>query len=429
MNFSKLTNGSLPLLTLVLFLCAAAAPALVRADEIQERFDAAFQALNEERYYTAKELLSELIEDYPTLHRARLELARAEYLSSDLEAAEAQIQEVLKDPEVPPSVRTTLLAFLAQIRDDKQVFEDRHQWAGQVYGGLMYDSNVNFGTARDIGIGGFLLAKERDDGAGVASAGVLHTYNPNVRFRSGEKTGFFLWQTQGNAYYRGYYDETDFNLGVLTLRTGPTWLVPDEWRFNIGLQGDQIWYGGSDLGFFTSLNPNATWYLDDGVTEISAFVTLANRNYNRAIDVGRDGDLIRGGASIRRYYRDRRANAEIGIAYTDYEVDNNVFDFFSYQTPEAYVAGAYDAWNRGTIYGRIGFRHFDYDGQEPLPLPPASRDDDEWRLTAGFTHDIESGFLSGWAVRGEWLYTDNESSNPLFDFDRHQVSLGLERSF
>jgi len=429
-----LTRGYTPLKTLIL-LAFVGLPAIAMAeshatadDEIQARFEEALDALNAEKVYTARRLLKSLLADYPTLHRARLELARADYLARDYDAAEAEIQQVLDDPDVPPSVRTTLLAFQAQIRDDRSTFEQRHGWTGQIYAGLMYDSNVNFGVGRDIvDINGQLFtvnpqSQETSDGAGVVDAGLLHTYNPNRTFRSGEDTGFFIWQTQGNAYYRGYFDETDFNLGVLTLRTGPAWVVPENWRFSLGLQGDQIWLGGDDLAFFTSLNPAFSKQLSDR-TDITFAAAVTDRNYKRDFDQGRDGTQWRGGVTLTHLYPNGVWGTQAGIAYTNFDADD---DRFGYKGPDVFAGVNWKAWERGSVYGRVGYRRFEYDAPEPLFTE--ARDDDEWRLTAGFRHELAS-VLPGWIVRGEWIWSDNSSNNPLFDYDRHQVSLGLQKNF
>lgn len=415
-------------MSLSLLFGAATSFADESPEEIQGRFDTALDALNAERVYTARRLLKALLADYPTLHRARLELARAEYLARDFDAAEEEIQQVLEDPEVPPSVRTTLLAFQAQIRDDKQTFAQRHGWSGQVYSGVMYDSNVNFGPQRElVDIGGILLqvdplSQEASDGAGVIDAGLLHTYNPGKTFRSGENTGFFLWQTQGNAYYRAYLDENDYNLGVLTLRTGPSWVVPDEWSASIAVQGDQIWLGGDDLAFFTSINPSYSRQIDE-VTDITVSASYTDRDYQRDIDQGRDGDQYRGAVAVSRLYREGKLGIQTGLAYTDLDAED---DRFSYDGPDVFVGAAYEAWERGSVYGRIGYRRFEFDA--PEPLFPDARDDDEWRLIAGFRHELVD-VLAGWVVLGEWIWTDNSSNNPLFDYDRHQGSLGLQKSF
>ena len=109
---------------------------VAQADEAQDRFDEAMAALDADRVYEARQQLSQLISDHPTLYRARLELARANYLTRDYDAAEEQVLKVLEDPDVPASVRTTLLAFLAQIRDDRLTFKTPHHWGGYVYTAL-----------------------------------------------------------------------------------------------------------------------------------------------------------------------------------------------------------------------------------------------------------------------------------------------------
>lgn len=441
------SRGALTPLALLLILSAFSAPGSARAaeatpEELEARFAEAYEALNAERVYTAKKLLSDLVDEYPTLLRARLELARAEYLSRDLDAAETQVLEVLEEPELPASVRTTLLAFLAQIRDDQQDLADRHSWSADVYGGVMYDSNVNFGVSRDIlDLGGGLqlaLADELSDWAGVLDAGVQHTYNPNKTFQSGESTGYFLWQTQANGYYRAYLgnDEftgpiagsptvvtDDFNLAVATLRTGPAWVVPGKWSAGIGLQADQVFLGGEDLVFITSINPNANWQLNDR-TALSAGLTYGHSNYQDSPN-GRDGDLWRAETAISRLVADNRVNLEAGIGYSDYDADDSRFSF---RSPDIFVGATAQAWERGQVFGRLGFRKFNYDGAE---LPPFQfpRNEEEWRVSAGFRHQIASTVLAGWALRGEWVFTSNNSNNPIFDFERHQLSLGLERSF
>jgi hypothetical protein len=414
-----------------MFVMLSFSPVVASADDVQNRFDAAMAALEAEEIYTAGRLLRELLSDYPTLYRARLELARADYLARDFDAAEAEVLRVLEDPELPPSVQTTLLAFLAQIRDDQQTFAKRHRWSADFYGGGMYDSNVNYGVSRDVvdlGGQGFSIlpgSKPINAWATVVDGGLLHTFSPGIQFQAGEQSGFFLWQTQGNAYNRSYIDESDYSLSVATLRTGPAWVVPEKWSAAIGLQGDQIWFGGSRLAFFTTLNPSVRWYLSD-VTEMSVGLTYTKRDYNKDIDSGRDGDMYRGNVDISRVFLERSLGLQAGAAYTDFNADR---DFLAYKGPDVYAGLTYNAWQRGTIFASVGYRKFEY--QEPILIVPGlpERDDDEYRLTTGFEHLLDGGMLSGWVVRGEWIYTDNESNLDIYDFDRDQVSLGLQRRF
>ena len=364
------------------------------------------------------------------MQRVRLELARVQYLSYDYDEAERLAQQVLDDPNTPASVQTTVLAFLAQIREDQQRLGDRHLWGPSIYLGTMYDSNVNFGPSRDIiDIGGvpFVVlpgSQETSDWAWVINPAITHTFNPGKRFDVGENTGLFAWQSLAGLYYRGYFEADDFDFGVLTLRTGPTWLVPGHWRASIHLQGDQIWLGGDDLAWFTSLNPNFVWYVGKN-TELIADMYVTNRDYSRSIDRNRDGDFVSGIISVNHYLPDAAVTLQGGLGYRDFDANG---DRFTYDGPEVFAGLTWNAWNGGSIFGRIGLRIFDFAGIEPGF--GVAREDDEYRYSLGAQHEFRSGFMQRWVLVGSWTYTDNQSKQtPVFDYDRHEFNIGFSRFF
>ncbi|MDQ1303658.1 MAG: hypothetical protein QG595_1641, partial [Pseudomonadota bacterium] len=141
---SKLLRRLLP--TPLLALLLACNP--LQADQLQDDFDQALQAIDQNQLRTARERLTSLLTTNPSLSRARLELARVYYLSQDYTKAREEAQRVADDPNTPPAVRATVLAFLAQIDADQKRNMARHQWTPSIYAGLMYDSNVNVGPAR-----------------------------------------------------------------------------------------------------------------------------------------------------------------------------------------------------------------------------------------------------------------------------------------
>ena len=414
---------------MLLLLVTGASGTALGATDIQGQFDEAMRAIEQDRLRTARNTLQELLEANPSLHRARLELARVYYFSQDYSEARREAQRVLDDPDTPPGVRTTVLAFLAQIDEDEKRYAQRHQWTPSLYAGLMYDSNVNIGPSRDIiDIGGILFAvapgsQELEDFAWVLNPGISHIYNPGVQFEAGEHTGNFVWQTDASAYYRGYFDETDFNFGVLTLRTGPAWIVPRHWRAWIGLQADQIWLDDDSLALFSSLNPGITWEAN-AVTEITLEGAVTNRHYWENIDSGREGweELVR--LTGTRYFNDRKLALQAGVGYSNFNADDNRF---GYSGPELFGGIIVEAWQNGIVFARIGYRQFDFDGTEPLFNQ--SRDDDEMRYTVGFQHDFREGLLAAWSLQGNWIYTDNQSDVDIYEYDRNVVNLGLARSF
>ncbi len=401
----------------------------VHADELQEQFDAAMKAMDQHRLRTAREALLDILRKNPQLHRARLELARVYYLAYDYDQARSEAQRVLDDPNTPPSVRTTVLAFLAQIDEDQKRIDQRHQWTPSLYVGGLYDSNVNVGPDRDvIDISGslFLLtpgSKQRGDFAVVVNPGIAHTYNPGKRFELGEHKGFFLWQSAADFYYRQYLSENDYSLGVLTLRTGPAWVVPGQWRASVGLQGDQIWLGNESLALFGTLNPTVTWQVAEN-TDLTLDGAVTRRHYWQDADNGRDGWYRSADVLLGHSFGKEGIAVQGGIGYSDFSADD---DRFGHHGPEVFAGVVAPAGQLGTVYARAEYRRYLFEG--PEPVFNYARDDDEFRSTLGFQHDIGAGPLIGWSLVGNWIYTRNDSNVPIYDYDRHQINLGLSRTF
>ncbi len=409
--------------------CAGGAMAAETAGAVQARFESAIAALEAGRLRSAREQLLALLADNPGLHRARLELARVHYLDRDYSAARQQAEQVLAEPDTPVGVRTTLLAFLAQIDADARRDGERHRFGGVLQAGLMYDTNVNSGPTRDIidtplGPGTLLPgSREQEDLALVLNPGLTHTWNPGRRFAAGETRGFFLWQSGADLYWRAYKDEDEFNLAVLTLRTGPAWIVPGRWRATLRAQADQIWFGGDDLALFSSLSPAFTRELGER-WEATLDGTLTRRDYRSTGSGDRDGTYVAGGASVTRHFRQRAAAVQGGANLLRFDADTR---WLGYRGPEVWLGGFRDAWQNGTLWARAAWRHYDFDGTDPGFL--RQRDDDEYRATLGFQHTYRDGALDGWVLTGSWVWTDNHSDVPIYDYDRHQVSLSLRRVF
>jgi hypothetical protein len=410
-------------------LALAAMPAPAEERPEQAGFAAALADVEANRLRSARRRLEVLVAGNPSLLRARLELARVCYLQRDYAAARAEANRVLAEPDLPAGVRTTVLAFLAQLDADEARYAARHQVVGTLYAGAVYDTNVNVGPNRDvIDIAGdsFLIDpadRETADVGVVLTPGVTHTYNPGRRFAAGEQTGFAVWQSQASAYYRAYADESDFNLGVLTARTGPAWIVPGRWRAGLGVQADQVFLGQDGLALFGTVNPNVAWQLGQD-TELRFDGIATQRIYQGSDNEGRDGWFRLGSVALTRYLAQRRVGLQAGLGYAGFDADA---EFLTYEGPEAFVGFIAQAWRRGTVYARAGYRRYDFEGREPVFDEP--RDDDEYRLIAGFNHDLVAGPLAGWAVQGAWTWTRNDSSIPIYEFDRQQVNLGLARSF
>lgn len=398
-------------------------------DRVEQLFADAMKALNDDELRTARKRFNSLLSTNPSLHRARLELARVYYLSLDYEGARREAYKVLDDPNTPESVQATLRAFLVQIDKDEEVLEDRHRWGGSVYAGLLYDTNVNIGPGDEsfeLNGNTFTLSPdsiEANDVALALNGNLTHNYSPGVTFNAGEHAGFFVWQSQLGLRHRQYFDEDDFNLSVITGRTGPAWIVPRHWRAGVAVQADQVLLGGSPLALFTSLIPNAAWQWGNE-WEVGVEAVLTKRSFDEFADQVRDGDYYALNAYVSRFFPEDDWSVQAGIGYSDFSADASRF---SHDGPDLWLASSVTLNERSRLYSRVSWRDYNYEGNAAFFGFP--RDEQELRLSVGYEYDIQNGMLEDWRWVVNWSGSNRESNAAIYDYDRHQINIGLARSF
>lgn len=389
------------------------------------------EALEDYRLRSAIEAFNNVLSANPKLHRARLELALAYYRSYQYEAAERFAQEVLDDPTTPDNVRVTVLAFLAQVRNDAEKATKKHQWRPRVSVGYMYDSNANVGPSSElIEVSGseFQLvpgSTKASDHASLLGAGVSHTYRLSKQLDIGERIASVLWQSDASLYHRDYKDDHSLNISVATLSTGPSFVVPRHWRAGVQLIADYIELGSDELATFTSMRPLVTWQFSD--TELTLDATYTDRAYKEAVDSGREGDYIRAGVSLGQYYKQRKVAAQAGISFLNFGADDGQYGYDGY---EAFVGASVRAWQRGDAYVRTTYRDVQFDADTIIGgLPAGARDENELRLLTGVSHTFQEGVLGNWALGMDVEYTRNDSNVSIYEYERTQISVNLSRGF
>lgn len=377
--------------------------------------------------FTAIEALETVLSNQPTLHRARLELAVAYFRALNYEQAAQQAQKVLDDPKTPDNVRIAVLAFQAQIkRDQAALVAQKHTWEPSVSLGFIYDSNINVGPDSSILPGGFILdttSLPRSAEGFVAQAGIAHTYNsPNI-MRFGETASRFIWQSRANIYNKSYLGESDYNLTVLSLSTGPGWIAPNKWRANLNAQFDYLYLGDKDLALFSSISPSFTWQMKNG--ELTADAIYLNKDFKRQADIGRNSDYGSIGLSYGHLFNQGKFALQGGVHYFDERADQARF---SNDGMEYFLGANVVAWNNGNVYGRVSRKDSQFKGIEIAPYLVA-RDEYEDRYEVGFNHNFKEGGLNNWKLSGSYQLTRNRSNVSIYTYEREVFAVTMGRSF
>ena len=398
--------------------------------ELEAQFRAGLEALKDDRLKAAIRAFSTILDRNPQLHRARLELALAYYRSMRYQEADRLAREVLDDPTTPPEVRVTILAFLAQVKRDSEQFGKKHEFRPFVSLGVMHDTNVNVGpTSQFLQIGDVTLTLTngslgQSDNAYVLNAGMDHLYQSGRHVDIGETTGMLVWQTGVSVYRRKYNRLHDFDLGILSVSTGPGVLLLRRWRASLQVQSDYLTLGGGALGWFNSLTPSITWQFTNG--ELNWDAVYTDRRYRRRIDQGREGGYAATGVTLGRYLNQRKIVATAGARLVNYNADDDQYSYDGYQLT---LGASVDTWPNATVYARGRFSNFDYDDPDATFLK--TRDEKEYRATVGLTHEYKGAddLLRGWLVNLFWERTFNDSNVSAYTYKRYQLMLNLSRRF
>lgn len=412
--------------------CAASALAIVAScalaqerggESSQELFDRAMAERARGDLHEAIRSFQTLLDANPGLSRARVELAVAYYHALDHRAALEEARRVLADPATPPAVRANLERLIAQIEADAEP----HRYSDNVSVGLLYDSNVTAGPSNaSYDAGGQQLAVDqnavkRSDSALTLSFGRSHRWLSPLRPGIAGRDGALLWQSQALYNHVGYFNEQRYNLGVLSLSTGPAWISPPRLRASAPLQYDRLDLGGEHYLDILSSSPSVVFGAPAG-TELQLDATLQKRGYRRDSEAGRDSRYRATGVQLGRVIA--RLTLRGGLRYNRDDADDSQWDYHGHEW-FALVAGTFG--DRGSAYVRFTRMRFAYD--QPDPVAATGRTDREGRWSLGAAWRLSGTPQNPVSVSIGLLDIRHGSTVPFYDFDRRQWSLTLSSAF
>ena len=382
----------------------------------QEIFERALRERARGDLHQAIRSFHAILNGNPGLNRARLELAVAYYQAMDHGAALEQARRVLADPATPPAVRANVQRLVAQIEAEAEP----HRFGGTASVGLLYDSNVSAGPSTP-GLSLDPSAVKRSDSALTVTLGSSHRYLSKMRPGIGGRDGALLWQSQALVSQIAYRNESDFDLQVVTLTTGPAWISPPRLRALAPLQFDRLNLGGNHYLDILGMSPAVVLgRLED--LEVQLDAQLQKRAYRRQIDAGRDSRYRSFGLQAGRILSGMTLQAGARL-----NSDNADDDNWDYRGTEWFGLVAGPLIRRTTGYLRFSYLRSVYD--QPDPGSGIGRTDRETRWALGASYRFGAGTDEPWSANLTLLEIDHRSDVPFYAFDRRQLSLTLTRSF
>ena len=413
-----------------LTLCVPAAAQAQTNTTVDEQYRLGLYQRETGEPYSAIDTLESLLSAYPTLNRARMELAVAYYRTLNYERARAEAERVLNDPTTPEMVRLSVSSFLKQLElEQAMTLGKPHRFEFSTSLGLIYDSNVNAGP--DSALLGTSLSGDlvldpeftaKSDWGYIAQLGVQHTWQSPKPLRVGQATGRFSWNNSLSLYQKAYHQFNDQDLGVISLATGPALIVGNGWRGNLNIQFDKITLGSRDLGLYTSVNPSGTWRMGTG-GELTADVQWVKRDFTRNLDSGRDSQYQSVGLSYGQLMGDQTWSLQGGLRLFNESARDSRFS----NQGEEYFVGARANVVGIDLFARAAWRHSRHLGIEPVY--GMSRRETERRTEFGASHNFNEGWLDKWQLTGTFSHVHNKANLSLYGYDRDTVTIALNRNF
>ena len=138
--------------------------------------------------------------------RNRLEMARTYFMLKMYEDAQNAFEDVLANPNIPQNIRTNIELSLSQV---SKVQQKSFTYTRAMIG-LLYDSNINYGSIGDYQYGGNTLSKIEAE-----SDFALEFYTSIVNiYDIGNKNGFAL-KNSFFIYTKEYFNYTDYTTSYL----------------------------------------------------------------------------------------------------------------------------------------------------------------------------------------------------------------------
>lgn len=388
-------------------------------------FNDAMRYRQDGELFKSIEVFETILSNQPGLNRARLELAISYHLTRRYEDARDQLTEVLNDPETPDTVKLSITAYLAQLAGDIKTSAERSTSSMYISAGLFTDSNINLGPGKNV-TGVTPESLENSGSGGQFMFSYSHRSRASQAIHIAKTIVDFEWLTQASAYSKAYASgDSEFNLSVLTLNTGPALIAEEKWRAAFNFKLDKLVFGKEDYATYVGINPLFTYNIMKDL-EITFENSTTAREYDKPTDNGLTGTQTMWGIDVAKFYASQSIGVQAGMRYHD----NGAKAGNLHSTgAEFYFGGQMPAWKDALAYLTLSSRDYSYKSPDNVISKTTARDETELLAVLGVSHDFRNGPLKSWTLNAQYTYTNNDSNLEEFAYDRNIIEVNMRRYF
>lgn len=305
-------------------------------------------------------------------------------------------QHFLSAYQLSPDNETLRILASNMLGETEPAVSTVSRWVGSA--GLRAGHDSNVALRDEIGLP-----------AGATASTPMADVFGSIRSPSNGRNGFRL---DASAYLARYFDSDEFDQSDVygkifyDLRLG-------DWRFEFGGHGSAGTLGGKAFDRKAGGGGRAVWYLGR-TSSIDFRYTYDDIRAADSAFAGIKGSRQQVEARYQQYSGGHRLILKFSVEAND-RVDPGV-------SPARTILGAEYRYEPGPGWGyeaALNFRDSDYDD---LATP---RKEELLSIRAGLTHML----FSDWFMLFDYRYSENDSSDPSFSYDRNQISLGILKTF
>ena len=388
-------------------------------------FNDAMRYRQDGELFKSIEIFETILSNQPGLNRARLELAISYHLTRRYEDAKEQLSQVLNAPETPDEVKLSITAYMAQLSGDIKTAEERATSSMYISAGMFTDSNINLGPGKDI-TGVTPESTEESGSGGQFMFSYSHRSRASQAMHIAGSIVDFEWLSQATVFSKTYgSNDTDFNLSVLTLNTGPALIAGETWRAAFNFKLDKLVFGKDDYAEYVAINPLFTYSITPDL-EITFENSTTAREYQQLDDQGLTGTMTMWAIDLAKFYAEQSIGIQTGFKYHD----NGAKAGNLHSTgAEFYLGGQVPAWEDAIVYLTLSGRDYKYKAPDGIISTSTIRDETELLAVLGVNHDFRTGLFKSWTLNAQYTFTDNDSNLDEFTYDRNFFELNMRRYF